>query len=137
MRDPVLNKRASERMWKIEGLFAEAKQNHCLSRAKYRGRSKVQIQAYLSAVAQSLKRLLFLLYQWLAAWLRKQPFCPTPPTKMPIVNWTFSTSPTVFLDGFRSRLPATLARVGHIVRGCGVQANARRQHGHSPSNPPA
>ena len=44
MRDPVFLKRASERMWKIEGLFAEAKQNHCLSRAKYRGRPKVQIK---------------------------------------------------------------------------------------------
>ncbi len=51
----------------VEGLFAEAKQNHCLSRAKYRGRSKVQIQAYLCAMAQNLKRLLFPLYQWLAA----------------------------------------------------------------------
>ena len=44
-------------MWKIEGLFAEAKQNHGLSRARYRGRSKVQIQADLSATAQNLKRL--------------------------------------------------------------------------------
>jgi len=26
-----------ERQWKIEGLFAEAKENHCLRRAKYRG----------------------------------------------------------------------------------------------------
>ena len=68
MRGPEFLKKASERMWKIEGLFAEAKQNHCLSRAKYRGRSKVQIQAYLSAMAQNLKRLLFPLCQWLAAW---------------------------------------------------------------------
>src|SRR5580700_3797299 len=49
--------RRSERMWKMEGLFAEAKQNHGLSRARYRGRSKVQIQAYLSAIVQNLKRL--------------------------------------------------------------------------------
>jgi IS5 family transposase len=60
-------KRAAERMWKIEGLFAEAKQNHCLSRARYRGRCKVQIQAYLSAMVQNLKRLLFPLYCWLIA----------------------------------------------------------------------
>lgn len=46
-----------ERMWKIEGLFAEAKGNHCLDRAKYRGREKVQIQAYLIAMVQNLKRL--------------------------------------------------------------------------------
>ncbi len=45
MRDPTFGEKMSERMWKIEGLFAEAKQNHNLSRAKYRGRPKVQIQA--------------------------------------------------------------------------------------------
>ena len=38
------------------GLFAESKQYHCLARAKYRGRSKVQIQAYLCAIVQNLKR---------------------------------------------------------------------------------
>ncbi|MFK7826739.1 MAG: transposase [Oligoflexales bacterium] len=30
-----------ERFWKMEGLFAEAKKNHCLRRAKYRGIEKV------------------------------------------------------------------------------------------------
>jgi hypothetical protein len=64
MRDPTFSEKMSERMWKIEGLFAEAKQNHNLSRAKYRGRCKVQIQAYLSAVAQSLNRLVCLVYYW-------------------------------------------------------------------------
>jgi transposase len=59
--------RASERMWKCEGLFAESKQNHCLARAKYRGRTKVQIQAYMIAIVQNLKRLLFPLYCWLLA----------------------------------------------------------------------
>ena len=49
-------------MWKCEGLFAESKQYHCLARAKYRGRSKVQIQAHLCAIVQNLKRLLFPLY---------------------------------------------------------------------------
>jgi hypothetical protein len=48
-------------MWKIDGLFAEAKDNHGLARAKYRGRAKVQIQAYLTATVQNLKRLVFLL----------------------------------------------------------------------------
>jgi transposase len=67
MREPMFRQRASERMWKIEGLFAEAKRNHNLSRAKYRGTSKVQIQAYLSAIVQNLKRLLFLLYCWMVA----------------------------------------------------------------------
>ncbi len=55
-------------MWKIEGLFAEVKQNHNLSRAKYRGKPKMQIQAYWSAIAQNLKRLVALFYYWLIAW---------------------------------------------------------------------
>ncbi len=67
MRDPIFGEKMSERMWKIEGLFAEAKQNHNLARAKYRGRPKVQIQAYLSAIAQNLKRLVALFYYWLIA----------------------------------------------------------------------
>jgi transposase len=73
MRDPQFKQVRSERMWKSEGLFAEAKQNHNLSRAKYRGRPKVQIQAFLSAIAQNVKRLVALFYCWLLArWLRKQ-----------------------------------------------------------------
>ncbi|MFT5303419.1 MAG: hypothetical protein ACI814_004238, partial [Mariniblastus sp.] len=61
MNDPTFKQKMSERMWKIEGLFAEAKDNHGLARAKYRGRAKVQIQAYLTATVQNLKRLVFLL----------------------------------------------------------------------------
>jgi hypothetical protein len=68
MRDPTFRHKMSERLWKCEGLFAEAKQNHGLSRARYRGRRKVQIQAYLSATVQNLKRLVFLFYHWLAGW---------------------------------------------------------------------
>ncbi|MFB3103667.1 MAG: transposase, partial [Pseudomonadales bacterium] len=68
MRDPVFRQKMSERMWKIEGSFAEAKQNHGLSRARYRGRAKVQIQAYLSATAQNLKRLVKAFCFWLIAW---------------------------------------------------------------------
>ena len=71
MQESTFLDRASERMWKCEGLFAESKQNHCLARAKYRGRSKVQIQAYLIAIVQNLKRLLFPLYCWLlTCWWR-------------------------------------------------------------------
>lgn len=66
MRDPTFRDKLAERMWKAEGLFAEAKQRHNLSRAKYRGRAKVQIQAYLTAFVQNLKRfvaaLLLMLY---------------------------------------------------------------------------
>jgi transposase len=65
MQEPEFRAKLSERMWKAEGLFAEAKQNHGLARARYRGRSKVQIQAYLSAMAQNLKRLVFLFLLWL------------------------------------------------------------------------
>jgi IS5 family transposase len=73
IRDPIFKQVRSERMWKSEGLFAEAKRNHCLARAKYRGRCKVQIQAYLSAIVQNLKRLVALFYGWLiACWLRQQ-----------------------------------------------------------------
>jgi hypothetical protein len=67
MEQPTFLERTAERMWKCEGLFAESKQNHCLARARYRGRRKVQIQAYLCAIVQNLKRLLFPLYCWLVA----------------------------------------------------------------------
>ena len=46
-----------ERQWKMEGLFAEAKNYHGLDRARYRSRSKMQIQAYMIAVVQNIKRL--------------------------------------------------------------------------------
>jgi hypothetical protein len=70
MDEPQFKPNVPERMWKMEGLFAEAKQNHCLARAKYRGRTKVQIQAYLIAIVQNLKRLLFPLDCWMVAYLR-------------------------------------------------------------------
>ena len=41
----------------MEGSFAEAKENHCLDRSRYRGLSKMQIQAYMIAVVQNLKRM--------------------------------------------------------------------------------
>ena len=46
-----------ERQWKMEGVFAEAKDNHGLSRARYRGRAKMQIQSYMTAIVQNLKRI--------------------------------------------------------------------------------
>ena len=46
-----------ERQLKMEGLFAEAKNYHGLDRARYRSRSKMQIQAYMIAVVQNIKRL--------------------------------------------------------------------------------
>ena len=47
-----------ERMWKVEGMFAEGKTFHGLSRARYRGKWKVQVQAYIIASVQNLKRLM-------------------------------------------------------------------------------
>ena len=81
-QEPAFIDRASERMWKAEGLFAEAKQNHNLSRAKYRGTSKVQIQAYFTAIVQNLKRLLFPLYCWLVTRCMHQTNCPTPALRL-------------------------------------------------------
>lgn len=89
MNEPDFGKKVIERMWKCEGLFAEAKQLHGLARAKYRGRSKVQIQAYLCVIVQNLKRLLFLLYCWLLA-----------------RRWDYSTNNATALPSHQSR-PST------------------------------
>jgi hypothetical protein len=118
MRDATFGEKMSERMWKNEGLFAEAKQNHNLSRAKYRGRSKVQIQAYLSGMAQNLKRLVFLYCYWLIAkWLtprtRETPIRPKLAAK-----WTFSTRPTLSSDCGRAGVePAVDTRLNAICPG--------------------
>ena len=51
--------------WKVEGLHGEAKSCHGLTRAVRRGLSNMQIQAYLTAAAINLKRLV----AWIAALL--------------------------------------------------------------------
>ena len=94
MEEQVFREKLSERMWKVEGLFAEAKQNHGLARARYRGRSKVQIQAYLSAMAQNLKRLVFLFYCWLIAWCSCRPRKSSLYPGQSFRSRTFSTGPT-------------------------------------------
>lgn len=53
----AFRRRLRDRSWKMEGIFAETKDNHGLRRAQYRGRSKVQIQVYLVAITYNLKRL--------------------------------------------------------------------------------
>ena len=53
----AFKQRMSEWRWKIEGLFGEAKGQHGLGRAKYRGTDKVQIQVYAIVITQNLKRL--------------------------------------------------------------------------------
>lgn len=52
-----------ERMWKIEGINAEAKNQHGLKRARYRGINKVQIQAYMVAIMLNIKRLISFCYE--------------------------------------------------------------------------
>jgi IS5 family transposase len=47
-----------ERFWKIEEINAEAKNLHSLKRAHFRTCQKVQIQAYLVASVQNIKRLI-------------------------------------------------------------------------------
>ena len=64
----VFKQRMRERNWKIEGLFGEAKEQHGLRRAKYRGLEKMQIQAYGIGIIQNLKRLavsLDLYFRWI------------------------------------------------------------------------
>jgi IS5 family transposase len=57
-KEPDFRAKLWERMWKMEGLFAEGKNLHGLERARYRGRRKIQIQAFMIAGVQNLKRLL-------------------------------------------------------------------------------
>jgi len=56
-KEPVFRANLWERMWKMEGIFAEGKNFHGLRRAKYRGLSKVQGQVYMISTVQNLKRL--------------------------------------------------------------------------------
>ena len=62
MQTNVFQQKLADRMWKIEGVFAEAKNRHTFSRAKYRGLAKVQIQAYMVSAVQNLKRILYCLF---------------------------------------------------------------------------
>lgn len=58
MRSFSFISKLTERMWKMEGIISEAKNLHGLKEAKYRGQHKVQIQAYMTATVQNLKRLM-------------------------------------------------------------------------------
>lgn len=57
MQEKSFQENLVERMWKMEGIISEAKQRHCLSRAKYRGLMKTQIQAYMVASVMNIKRI--------------------------------------------------------------------------------
>jgi len=54
---PEFAQKLRERMWKMEGIFGEAKELHGLRHARYRRRWKVQVQVYMIATVQNLKRL--------------------------------------------------------------------------------
>jgi len=63
--DHQLSKRNS-RVWRallklrktiVEGSFADAKENHGMRRAKFRGLKKVQEQSFMTAIAQNIKRM--------------------------------------------------------------------------------
>lgn len=56
-KESIFKTKMWQRMWKMEGIFAEGKNNHGLRRARYRGRAKVQIQVYTISTVQNLKRL--------------------------------------------------------------------------------
>lgn len=58
MNTDLFKSKLYERMWKIEGINTEAKNLHSLKRAKYRGLTNMQIQAYMIGVVLNLKRLI-------------------------------------------------------------------------------
>jgi transposase len=72
-KDPDFKTKLWQRMWKMEGIFAEAKSHHGMRRARYRGRSKMQIQVYMTSTVQNLKRLAASVFERLIAiWLDLQ-----------------------------------------------------------------
>jgi hypothetical protein len=60
--------------WRVEGKHGEAKERHGLRRAVRRGRAKVAIQVYLTAIVMNLKLLAGLLVA-LMNWLSGLPGC--------------------------------------------------------------
>jgi len=46
-----------ERFYKVEGIFSEAKRLHGFSKAQFRGRKKVQMQAFFTASVLNIKKL--------------------------------------------------------------------------------
>ena len=62
MEQQYFKEKLYERMWKIEGVMNELKNYHDLKRAQYRGLENTQIQAYFSAMALNIKRLVFFIF---------------------------------------------------------------------------
>lgn len=67
MQEPNFQNALRERMWKIEGINAEAKNQHGLKRAKYRGINKVQIQANMVGAVLNIKRIITSYYRLFGA----------------------------------------------------------------------
>ena len=57
MKTPYFKAAIRERFYKIEGLFSEAKRIHGFQRAQFRGRKKMQIQAFFTASVLNIKKL--------------------------------------------------------------------------------
>jgi len=90
MQSSVFIGKLRERMWKVEGIFAEAKQLHGLGKARYRGLERVQIQAYMVAIVQNIKRLIkHLLYVYFRFFNNQNKI---------FLTTTFSTAPYLFAD---------------------------------------
>jgi len=56
LASPLGKKRMAERKTRIEGTFGLAKEVHGLRRTRFKGRSRVQIQVWLTAAAMNIKR---------------------------------------------------------------------------------
>ena len=56
LASPLGKRRMAERKTRIEGTFGLAKELHGLRRTRFRGRSRVQIQLWLTAAAMNIKR---------------------------------------------------------------------------------
>lgn len=55
--DPMWKKLLRKRRTLLEGSFADAKNNHNLGRAKFRGIKKVQEQSFMTAITQNIKKM--------------------------------------------------------------------------------
>jgi hypothetical protein len=59
--DPEEKKRALRKRRRIEAKFGEAKKHHAMLRARYRSRSRVAIQVFMTFIVMNLKRMVKLL----------------------------------------------------------------------------
>ncbi|WP_427853550.1 transposase [Legionella gresilensis] len=59
MQTTLFKQKLIERLSQIESVMNELKNYHCLAKARYRGISNVQMQAYMPAIAINIKRLGF------------------------------------------------------------------------------